>query len=141
MQTLGMTPLESRLLQALRHIESLGASTENTNTVAAISDAIACLQAMRYANPGGSTAWGLDGKPNPIVREAEQLAKALRGHTHAGDGQPEGTLESIGRCARMIDTYTPDTLPANEYGQIDFARAMLESTADEIKAYVAKQGG
>ncbi len=51
------------------------------------------------------------------------------------DSKPEGTAETLLRCANMLDTYGPDCFPANELGQIHFARAMMESTADEIRAY------
>lgn len=141
MQMMGATPLEMRLLAAVRWIEGQGApSTEATRSVAVITDAITALQAQRYANPGGSTAWGLDGQPNPVMRESELMAKALRHHTNIDhDGQPEGTLESLLTCVNMIETYTPESLPANEHGQVHFARAMLESAADEIKAYVSNR--
>jgi hypothetical protein len=41
----------------------------------------------------------------------------------------------------MFDTYAPDLFPANEKGQIHFARAMMEGTADEIRAYTAAVAG
>lgn len=56
------------------------------------------------------------------------------------DSKAEGTVESLLRCATMLDTYGPDCFPANEHGQIHFARAMMDSTADEIRAFIAAQG-
>jgi hypothetical protein len=77
------------------------------------------------------------------IQENEALAARLRAETAKGDGAPEGTLESLERCARMLNQYAPDCFPANEQGQIDFARAMMESVADEIMAFIAntKKGG
>lgn len=68
------------------------------------------------------------------MNENEQKAAKFRELSRAGDGAPEGTRESLERCARMLDTYAVDLYPANELGQIDFARAMMESAADEMRA-------
>lgn len=38
---------------------------------------------------------------------------------------------------RMLDEWGPDALPANESGQIHFARALLESAADAIRKHLA----
>jgi hypothetical protein len=73
-------------------------------------------------------------EPNPAY---EATAAKFRAATRTGDGEPEGTAESLGRCATMLDTYAPDLYPANEKGQVHFARAMMESVADEIRAYLA----
>lgn len=67
----------------------------------------------------------------------EALAANLRLASWGSDGKPEGTRESLERCSRMLDTYGPECFPANESGQIHFARAMMETTADEIRAYLA----
>ena len=63
----------------------------------------------------------------------EQLAKQYRAE-HAG--RVEGTRESLLRCATMLYTYAPDLFPANESGQIHFARAMMDSVADEIRKFL-----
>lgn len=68
------------------------------------------------------------------VAPGEELARKFR-ISHADE--IEGTQESVLRCATMLDTYGPDCFPANELGQIHFARAMMESTADEIRKFVA----
>ena len=73
-------------------------------------------------------------EPNP---GHEELAAKFRAASREGDGKPEGTLESLERCARMLDTYAPECFPANDKGQVSFSRAMMESTADEIRAYLA----
>lgn len=49
----------------------------------------------------------------------------------------DGTIDELKLVARMIDEYAADALPANEHGQIHFARAMLESAGGAIKAYLA----
>ncbi len=68
----------------------------------------------------------------------EALAATYRAESRTTeDGKPEGTPESLQRCASMLNTYAADCFPANSKGQIHFARAMMESTADEITAYLA----
>ena len=70
----------------------------------------------------------------------ETLAAKWRAEIAASeDGKPEGTLEALQRCATMIDTYYADLFPANEQGQIHFARAMMESVSEEIKAFAERQ--
>jgi hypothetical protein len=73
-------------------------------------------------------------EPNP---EHEATAAKFRAEQRQGDGSPDGARESLERCARMLDTYAPDLYPANEKGQVHFARATMESVADEIRAYLA----
>ena len=75
MQTTGATPLELELRDTLRWIESQGCSEEATRASAAVSAAIAVLQYIRYANPGGSTKWGLDGQLN-LQDPANQLTRS-----------------------------------------------------------------
>ncbi|WP_387425178.1 hypothetical protein [Sphingomonas melonis] len=53
------------------------------------------------------------------------------------DHQPEGTLEALEICASMLERFGPDCLPANEHGQADFARIMMDATAAEIRAFLA----
>lgn len=72
--------------------------------------------------------------PNPAH---EETAAKFRAEQRAGDGKPDGTREGLEQCARMLDTYAPDLYPANEHGQVHFARAMMESVADEIRAFLA----
>lgn len=67
----------------------------------------------------------------------EALAKRFREQSHAGESV-EGTRESLAQCARMLDQYAPECFPANEKGQVHFARAMMESVADEIKKFLEK---
>jgi len=53
----------------------------------------------------------------------------------------DGTLESLATCAAMLETYGPECFPENELGQVHFARVMMDSTAAEIRAFLAKTGG
>jgi hypothetical protein len=73
---------------------------------------------------------------HPVSPDAEAKAAKLRAEVLAVDGKPEGTVEALVRCATMLNTHAPDCFPANEHGQIHFARAMMESVADEITAFV-----
>lgn len=71
--------------------------------------------------------------PKPVANEG--LAKKYRESTRL---ESDGTAEELERCARMLDTYAVELYPANEQGQVHFARAMMESTADVIRAFLAK---
>lgn len=77
------------------------------------------------------------GKGGDASEENEKRAEALRAESREGDGKPEGTREALERCAKMLDTYGPECFPANDKGQIHFARAMMESTVDEIRAFLS----
>lgn len=69
----------------------------------------------------------------------EVKAKLFRLSSGMGENKPEGTREELEMCARMIDTYAADAFPANELGQIHFGRAMMESVADTIRAFLTDQ--
>jgi hypothetical protein len=73
------------------------------------------------------------GSPAPPEVKAK-LLRELQSRTE--DGEHEWTRESLTRCVEMIDTWAPDCFPANESGQIDFARAMMECVAGEIRAFL-----
>jgi hypothetical protein len=36
----------------------------------------------------------------------------------------------------MLEKFGPDCFPANEAGQVDFARIMMDATVSEIRAYL-----
>lgn len=63
--------------------------------------------------------------------EANYRAYCLADPEH----KPDGTLEALTQCARMLEEYGPDCFPANESGQVHFARAMMDATAVEIRAF------
>ncbi len=73
----------------------------------------------------------------PKCEEHEAKAAQFRAEIRDGDGKPEGTIESLLRCVKMLNTYAADSFPANEHGQVHFVRAIMESAADEIAAFVA----
>lgn len=50
-----------------------------------------------------------------------------------------GTLEELALSATMLERWGPETFPANSLGQVHFARAMMESTAKTIRAFLAAQ--
>ncbi len=70
-----------------------------------------------------------------VLPANEKAAKEFR-QSLAGD--IEGTRESVERSAKMLETYAPDLYPANELGQVDFSRAMMESAADEVMAFLSR---
>lgn len=69
----------------------------------------------------------------------EATATKFRAETRDGEHGPEGTKESLLRTANMLDTWSKDLYPANALGQVDFARALMESSADEIRAFLASR--
>ncbi len=76
------------------------------------------------------------------VSKGEHAAATFREASRSRDeSKPDGSREELERCARMLDTYAPELYPANELGQIDFARAMMESTADVIRAFLVRVYG
>ena len=54
------------------------------------------------------------------------------------DHEADGTLDSLSQTADMIETWGLAELPANEAGQVDFMRAIMDSAVAEIRAFVAK---
>lgn len=80
----------------------------------------------------------IDGHPEAIAAgEANYRAYCAADPDHA----PEGTLESLATCAHMLEEYGPECCPANESGQVDFVRAMMDATAGDIRAYLANPDG
>lgn len=71
------------------------------------------------------------------LREREGEAKLREWRANDPDVQPDGTAETLATCATMLETYGPDCFPANEHGQVHFARAMMDSVAAEIRAFLA----
>lgn len=54
---------------------------------------------------------------------------------------PEDPREEMRTAAASIREWMPETLPANEAGQIHFARALAESAAEAIERYLATTEG
>jgi hypothetical protein len=76
------------------------------------------------------------GRKSIIITLNEQRARAFRKQHEQSDGKPEGTIESLATIANVLDKWLPVVLPANEEGHVKLARAMMESAASEIKAYL-----
>lgn len=80
------------------------------------------------------------------VAEAEQVLRYVmagefdyRAYCTEADGrEAEGTRESLATVARALETYGLAELPANEHGQVDFMRALMESAVAEIRTFLAK---
>lgn len=45
---------------------------------------------------------------------------------------PDDAIADLRQCAVMIRTWIPEVYPANEAGQVPFARAVMESVAAAI---------
>lgn len=80
------------------------------------------------------------------VSQAEQMLRhvlageadyrAFAENTH--EGMADGTRESLATVANMLEQYGLAELPANEAGQVDFMRAIMESAVAEIRAFLTK---
>lgn len=98
------------------------------------------LQMIRFGNQGFAGGIHIqrarriiDGLPEAIAEgEANYRAYCLASPDHVH----EGTLEELATCARMLDEYGIKEMPANEKGQIEFNRALMESTVGAINAYI-----
>lgn len=69
-----------------------------------------------------------------LAGEADYRAYAEQVHSKEADG----TRESLAIVANMLEQYGLAELPANEAGQVDFMRAIMESAVAEIRAFLAK---
>lgn len=69
-----------------------------------------------------------------LAGEADYRAYAEQVHSKEADG----TRESLATVANMLEQYGLAELPANEAGQVDFMRAIMESAVAEIRAYLTK---
>ena len=56
---------------------------------------------------------------------------------HVAGATDAERLEDLRLAAKSIRTYMPETLPAGEDGKIHFARALAESAAEAIEAFLA----
>lgn len=68
----------------------------------------------------------------------EQIAARFRCESRS-EGMIEGTRESLARCVLMLNTYAPDIYPAGPGGQVHFARAIMDSVAEEIRAFLLNE--
>lgn len=80
------------------------------------------------------------------ISQAEQMLRYVlageadyRAYAEQVDGkEADGTRESLATVANMLEQYGLAELPANEAGQVDFMRAIMESAVAEIRAFLAK---
>lgn len=49
---------------------------------------------------------------------------------------PDGTLDSLERSASMLEQWGPETFPADPNGKVHFGRALTDSVAAEIRAFL-----
>lgn len=68
-------------------------------------------------------------------RSYDDLAAAYHAKSIT-EAPPSGTREELGGAAAMLEAWAPDTFPANERGQVHFARAMMDSVASTIRAFL-----
>ena len=98
-----------------------------------------CASDPAYAYPRSGTNLLTVAQAEQMLRyvlagEADYRAYAEQVHGKEADG----TRESLATVANMLEQYGLAELPANEAGQVDFMRAIMESAVAEIRAYLAK---
>jgi hypothetical protein len=81
-----------------------------------------------FVNDGGAQA-----TVSLTYDEAFDLAQKLMPRA---EFKPD-TIEELRQSARMIRKWIPDVYPANERGQVHFARAIMESVASVIERALA----
>lgn len=80
----------------------------------------------------------IDGLPTAIAAgEADYRAYRAAEPKSAYDGSPE----ELATVAHMLEEYGPECFPANELGQVAFARCMMDAAASCIRAALAKGQG
>lgn len=83
-----------------------------------------------------------------LLAEAEtrRAARAEEARTCAASGEggldnpnqaetPPNPREELRMAARMIRTWMPESFPANEFGQVHFVRAVIDSVAEAIERF------
>lgn len=53
------------------------------------------------------------------------------------EAKADGTEESLANAAHGLEIWGAECFPANEHGQVDFVRCLMDSAAGEIRAYLA----
>lgn len=87
--------------------------------------------------------------PGPEAKPAEQHAPPVDAELSAGErsyreyrasisAEFDGTREALAKARDMFEQWIGDALPANDAGQVHFARALAESMSDAIKAFLTK---
>lgn len=81
------------------------------------------------------------------VAQAEQMLRHVlageadyRTYCEQTDREADGTRETLATVANMLEQYGLAELPANEAGQVDFMRVIMESAVAEIRAYLVATG-
>lgn len=100
-----------------------------------------CATDSSYAHPRSGTSLLTETEAEQMIRHVLAGEIDYREYCAARgpEEQPDGTLESLATVAAMLETYGPECFPANEQGQVDFARCMTDSAAEEIRAFLGKQ--
>jgi hypothetical protein len=79
-------------------------------------------------------------KTNELLeRIADSLAirKGEANYRAFCDEHPDGTIDGLERSAMMLETWAAETYPASEDGKVHFGRAMMDTVAAEIRAFLA----
>lgn len=94
---------------------------------AAFEQGFRAASLMPHPNPPGGP------EANPA---GEALYRAAVERSQA-EFPEEREAQSLGDVVRFIERWMPESLPANEHGQISFGRSLLEMALDAMKASLA----
>ena len=79
-----------------------------------------------------------DGTSKATISLSPDEAYALLQSLSATMGMNPDCADDLRQSAVMIRTWVPEVFPANERGQVPFARAIMESVADVIERTIAR---
>lgn len=97
----------------------------------------ACAANPAYAYPRYGTHLLSVAQAEQMLRDVLAGEASYRTYCEKEDREPDGTRESLAAVASMLEQYCLAELPANDAGQVDFMRALVESAVAEIRAYLA----
>jgi len=97
-----------------------------------------CATNPTYAYPRSGTNLLTVAQAEQMLRHVLAGEADYRTYCEQTDREADGTIESLTTVANMLEQYGIAELPANEVGQVDFMRALMESAVAEIRAFIAK---
>jgi len=98
-----------------------------------------CATHPAYAYPRSGTNLLTVAQAEQMLRHVLAGEADYRAYAATTDREAEGTIESLATVANMLEQYGLSELPANEAGQVDFMRAIMESAVAEIRAFLVER--
>ena len=99
-----------------------------------------CATIPNYGHPRHGTSLLTVSQAEQMLRYVLAGEAYYRTYCEQTDREADGTRESLATVANMLEQYGLAELPANEAGQVDFMRAIMESAVAEIRAFLTNGG-